>query len=114
MLDLKKQIDIMINQFNQKMQEEGKPIRAKLTDGGIEIRYDNILQNLKNVLQQSGLKFELIVTENAIMIKTTIDDIKKIIIEQSGLDPNLLKNAKFIQLENGDYSLIATISLGMG
>nr|MCL7344638.1 hypothetical protein [Candidatus Aramenus sulfurataquae] len=96
---LKQQIQKAIDDFNKKMEQEGKPISLELHGNSIVFRYRNALDDLFKKIKESGINAEIIVAGNSIMIKITIDDLKKAIIEKSGIPE--LQNAN-LRIEEKD------------
>jgi hypothetical protein len=96
---LRQQIQRVIDEFNQRMEKEGKPISLELHGNTIVFRYRNALDDLFKKIKESGINAEIIVAGNAIMIKITMDDLKKAIIEKSGIPE--LQNSN-IRIEEKD------------
>ncbi len=58
---LKQQIQRAIDEFNQKMEREGKPISLELHGNAIVFRYRNALDDLFKKIKESGINAEIIV-----------------------------------------------------
>ncbi len=96
---LRQQLQQMINEFNAKMAQEGKPISLELRGNVLVFRYKNALEDLFKKLQETGLQTEVIATETSIMVKIPLSELKKLIVQRSGLKE--LENSE-IRVEGKD------------
>ena len=111
--DFKKELQKKILEFNEQMRQQGKPIEASMDGNRIIIKYKDITKLFVSTLQQLGIKVELIITENAIMFKIDVDELKKQLAEKTGLDVNMFKNATFQPNDHNDYDFISEIVLSI-
>jgi hypothetical protein len=96
---IKQQIQGAINEFNERMEKEGKPITLEMHGNTIMFRYRNAIDDLFNKIKESGINAEVIVTGDAIMVKLTMAELKKAIIDKSGIPE--LQNSN-LKIENRD------------
>ena len=111
--DIRKELQKKIQEFNQQMVQQGKPIEASMDGNRITIKYKDVTKLFTSTLQQLGMKVEIIITDNAIMFKIDVEEIKKQIAEKAGLDINMLRNAVFQPNDHNDYDFVSELVLSI-
>ena len=109
--NFKEQVQKMIDQFNQNMKEQGKPIEAQLEGDSIKLIYKDVINSLVNAIARTGFNVEVVMSETAIMLKLNVEDLKKLISTRGGIDYSLIKDAKFMPNSRGSYDFVSEIKI---